>query len=1056
MALDNEIVKFIAKIDLDPQDAQAFQEGLKSAEQASAALRDTISETARKMDELRAKGQENTAEFEALKKALEADTKQLKATSKEAEKYSKALGISQMSMKELREHSKRLRSALDSMHKEANPKLWNKYQKELKATEDRMKELRGGTEKTGGILKGLGGKIAGGFTVAAVALKAVDGAVKLVKKGFEDMKTATQAFGDQWTIAMAGANAGWQQFITNISGGSHTIKASISEAIAAGKQAAALMDELFERNNSYKLMEADAQNYINQQNAIAFDSSKSASERMAALDNVLNKEKELAEVRKSIAQQELDAAKLVLQTRTQLSDEDLQMAIDAYEQNRDAFALAQEYNSVLKKRDDLYVAIAWGAANSAGSAKYFNEEIEKCNKTLAETSAEVQNYARILRQYNLGNDEMVTSYVDATLKLKAATSDVTAVEAGQARRRATLKNQITGSKPGENKAVRAADDEYKKELNALKKHLLDKEITQKEYDRRALELELAALEKKAKADKTKTVEYQSQILDKKLAMQSVETKELEDAARVEQNAIKQQLVSGQITQEEYAEKSAAVQTKLLADKKAVLEKYGQDVSQIEGEILDDMLSAEARALGVIQTAGAKRNLALKQQLLDGKITREQYNAKVRSGEIADLEAEKAIRLKFGEDVTAIDQKILDKRSELQEKYMDLMTSGRKEISKLLEDSGAEMSDAIRTYLETIKKQVSEQDIIDAGEELNKIKRQIDKALNDNVSKGAKVQANVRSFNVEMKDLEDMHDKQLISEEEFQARKQALIQEYSRRNAEIQTESWAQALQVANQFLDQMSQISANCQEAETANLEAEMNARLAAAGDNADERAAIEAEYEQKKLDVQKKYADIDMGINIAKAIAAGALAAVMAWTAAGGNPVIAGIFTALIAASTAAEVATIIAQRNAIKSQTVDTSSASASAAPKAAGFSEGGYTGDGGRLEVAGVVHKGEYVVPQPILRDPSVAAMVASIEAKRRGRTSRNALPGFAEGGYTGQAAEAGASYNGVLDDIYDLLQVIASNPVPAYLMLSQMEAQQLRLERAKSVTSLRRKA
>lgn len=1054
MGIENELVKFIAKIDLDPQDAQAFQESLKSAEQASAALRDSISETTRKMDEMRAKGQESSAEFAALERSLKSEIKQLKQSSKEAEKYSKVLGINQMSMKELRDHSRRLRSALDSLHKEANPELWNKYQKELTATRKRIVELSKGSEDAGKTCSLSFKSLVPKLTAAGLAASAVSKGVDLIKKGFETAKNASQEFGDRWEEASKGISAGFGELIRQITTSKNLSLSSIREVAQAARESQQIRDEMFERWNSYGIQEIRTRKEINELQAQAYDKSLPASERLDALEKSMDKEKELADMRKNMAIDEQEAALKDLRATTKLNDEQIKGIIDRYELDKENIDQAKEYNKLLDRRNNLAKAansyIGDDSAAEQEMVEGWRQSVADLDKQLAAFPDTIKNTATALAQYDWANDGLVEPYVAATKKIDQAEADKAAVDKSAERRRSALREQMN------NEALEAIDKQLTKEKNLLKQQLLDKEITQKEFDKRSYDLEIKALEKKANTSKKKSAEFQSQILDKKLALQGVETRELETAAAEEQNTLKRQLVAGQLTQEEYAEKSAAIQTKLLAEKKAVLEKYGQDVTQIEGQILDDQIAAGTRALAVVKTAGAKRNLALKQQLLDGKITREQYNAKIRSGEIADLEAEKAIRLKFGEDVTAIDQRILDKRSELQEKYMDLMTSGRKEISKLLEDSGAEMSDAIRTYLETIKKQVSEQDIIDAGEELNKIKRQIDKALNDNVSKGAKVQANVRSFNVEMKDLEDMHDKQLISEEEFQARKQALIQEYSRRNAEIQTEFWAQALQVANQFLDQMSQISANCQEAETANLEAEMNARLAAAGDNADERAAIEAEYEQKKLDVQKKYADIDMGINIAKAIAAGALAAVMAWTAAGGNPVIAGIFTALIAASTAAEVATIIAQRNAIKSQTVDTSSASASAAPKAAGFSEGGYTGDGGRLEVAGVVHKGEYVVPQPILRDPSVAAMVASIEAKRRGRTSRNALPGFAEGGYTGQAAEAGASYNGVLDDIYDLLQIIASNPVPAYLMLSQMEAQQLRQERAKSVTSLRRKA
>ena len=58
--------------------------------------------------------------------------------------------------------------------------------------------------------------------------------------------------------------------------------------------------------------------------------------------------------------------------------------------------------------------------------------------------------------------------------------------------------------------------------------------------------------------------------------------------------------------------------------------------------------------------------------------------------------------------------------------------------------------------------------------------------------------------------------------------------------------------------------------------------------------------------------------------------------------------------------------------------------------GFSEGGYTGPGGKYEPAGVVHRGEYVMPAHIVDRIGVARL----EAMRNGR-----LPGYAEGGFVG---------------------------------------------------------
>jgi hypothetical protein len=46
--------------------------------------------------------------------------------------------------------------------------------------------------------------------------------------------------------------------------------------------------------------------------------------------------------------------------------------------------------------------------------------------------------------------------------------------------------------------------------------------------------------------------------------------------------------------------------------------------------------------------------------------------------------------------------------------------------------------------------------------------------------------------------------------------------------------------------------------------------------------------------------------------------------------------------------------------------------------GFEEGGYTGDGGRMEVAGVVHRGEYVMPADVVDRIGVG----NLEALHRG--------------------------------------------------------------------------
>lgn len=63
--------------------------------------------------------------------------------------------------------------------------------------------------------------------------------------------------------------------------------------------------------------------------------------------------------------------------------------------------------------------------------------------------------------------------------------------------------------------------------------------------------------------------------------------------------------------------------------------------------------------------------------------------------------------------------------------------------------------------------------------------------------------------------------------------------------------------------------------------------------------------------------------------------------------------------------------------------------------GLARGGYTGSGGKYQVAGVVHRGEYVLPQEVVRQRGMLALLDRL--RRYGLAS---LPGFADGGLVGR--------------------------------------------------------
>lgn len=94
-------------------------------------------------------------------------------------------------------------------------------------------------------------------------------------------------------------------------------------------------------------------------------------------------------------------------------------------------------------------------------------------------------------------------------------------------------------------------------------------------------------------------------------------------------------------------------------------------------------------------------------------------------------------------------------------------------------------------------------------------------------------------------------------------------------------------------------------------------------------------------------------------------------------------------------EIAAIQAQIDALKDKTVTVTVnrvETGNGAPvPAEGFAYGGWTGHGGKFEPAGIVHRGEYVLPQEIVRQSGALAFL-----ERLRRQGMSALKGYASGG------------------------------------------------------------
>lgn len=238
------------------------------------------------------------------------------------------------------------------------------------------------------------------------------------------------------------------------------------------------------------------------------------------------------------------------------------------------------------------------------------------------------------------------------------------------------------------------------------------------------------------------------------------------------------------------------------------------------------------------------------------------------------------------------------------------------------------------------------------------------------------------------------------------------------------------------------------QEAEIASVEAKYAVLIQEAENNGEDTAALEEEKENKKLEIQKKYADLQFAMKCSQIIADTAVAIMETHASLGGWTPAAIAAAAIMGVTGAAQLALAEVEREKVKNMSVSNTAGSKKVTAErvvsgssGGGYSEGGYTGPGGRYEVAGVVHKGEYVVPQPEMNNPKVIDAVSTIEAIRRQRTNVNPLPQnpgeYYEGGYVTSPA-GDSSYREFLEAAKELrASCEAIKLIKAYIVYQDLE-------------------
>lgn len=155
------------------------------------------------------------------------------------------------------------------------------------------------------------------------------------------------------------------------------------------------------------------------------------------------------------------------------------------------------------------------------------------------------------------------------------------------------------------------------------------------------------------------------------------------------NAIKMARITEQVTEADYQRQLYEAETAYLMERKALMERYGQDTSQIQGQIYDRMIdeanklyaeqqklrhALPGQILDTQQQNGQERVNTIKMQYLNGDIDSHQAMLDaVKEAERKNLEERIALMEAMGMDATDLKQRLLDRQVQAQAEAEQQMT-----------------------------------------------------------------------------------------------------------------------------------------------------------------------------------------------------------------------------------------------------------------------------------------------------------------------------------------------------------------------------------------------
>lgn len=441
-----------------------------------------------------------------------------------------------------------------------------------------------------------------------------------------------------------------------------------------------------------------------------------------------------------------------------------------------------------------------------------------------------------------------------------------------------------------------------------------------------------------------TIQAQQQMAEKRKEFNNMTKTQLDSWIKDEKNAASQYLSIAQeiynkrfpVEDPEVAKKKAAAAAKaakeaLTAAEKEQKAKISTEQAAVKSleNLREDDLQAQQKwyndSLAALNTAQANKKitkeqyeimlLGLEKQNADARLLIEKsYYSDAESMAITDAQTKEDIIRKSNQRVIDAENTANKSRIAQQEALNNLVKNFKEQFKLTTVDEDYEMQLQVLEASYQARKEMAEKNNLDATE-LDKAyfraKEQLEaehqqKILAIRNQYGLSTQQ--ERFNAELEQLRLAREQQLLTEEEYEQSVQNLKRDSYKKQFDYYSNLFSGAVQAL--------------QQAEMDQIDAKYDAEIEAAKGDAEEVERLENEKAQKKLEVQKKYADVNFAIKASQIIADTAVSIMKAYADLG--PIAGSVAAVLMGVTGIAQLASAKAERDKVKNMTLSGSSSS------------------------------------------------------------------------------------------------------------------------------------